>query len=350
MKLYSTTKFQDVKPIERNFLLDLLKTIAIIGVIVDNSLGAQSEQFKLVGGYFWSGQGVPIFLIATGFLFSMSYERHRVTSLKDCYKPKTIINKILRFGIPYILFYIIEAPIAATVDHLTPLQLVGMFFEGGSGPGTYYLAVVFEIIFIFPLIFFFMKKFGFKGLVTMFFITLVWDLFAFGTTIIQYDGVYKRIIIREFFLLAAGAYAFLYKKEKYKWGWAIPSFIAGIFFITLVYYMNIPMHVNRKWFQVCELANLYIVPLILLLIKKVKMNNQPWWEVVGGATFNIFLTQIAWNHFINLGFMTDNYVAFVIINILCCIFIGIAFWLITEPLTKLAYRATNAIFKNTKTI
>ena len=48
----STKKFLTTQKFQRNYLMDLLKTIAIIGVIIDNILGATSDQFKAIGGYF----------------------------------------------------------------------------------------------------------------------------------------------------------------------------------------------------------------------------------------------------------------------------------------------------------
>lgn len=340
----SKKKFRDIKPFQRSYLADFLKTFAIIGVIIDNSLGPDSWSFKLIGANLWAGQGVPIFLIITGYLFSMSYERHNVQRLKDCYKGPAFFKRLLRFTMPYLFAICVFVPMLIWVQHEATWPIVDDIFFGGPGPGAYYVAVIFLITFTFPLIYFFMKKFGFNGLIIMFFITLVWDLIAFATGLLDYgDRWYKRIIIREFFLLSSGAYIYIYRNEKYKWAWAIPSFIIGIAFIVMVYYFNVPMHVNHKWFQVCELSNLYCVPVIALLFKKVKMKNQPWWQITGAATYHIFLTQMVYLHFVNYPIFNEGHYVFTLFNIISCIWIGLVFWAITEPVTKLTYKAVDVI-------
>ena len=80
--------------------LDLYKGIAILFIIVTHYNWTASERLMLLFP-FWISMAVPIFMVITGYLMSMSID-NKLQCLHSAYSPKEILYKWLRFIIPFI--------------------------------------------------------------------------------------------------------------------------------------------------------------------------------------------------------------------------------------------------------
>ena len=118
-------------------------------------------------------------------------------------------DKIIRYSIPFIIaFCIEEIPVflydkkALSLDIVFSLLLT--FLQGGSGPGSYYYPIMIQFVFLFPIIFFILKKYKFKGVVICGIVNAVYELLkrAYGMN----EGYYRLLLFRYILLIAIGCY------------------------------------------------------------------------------------------------------------------------------------------------
>lgn len=293
--MYKQQIFKKNETNSREYFIDFLKTLAIIFVIIDNAAICWTEECNfaptnlklLYGECFWNGQGVPIFLFVSGWLFAKWIERKKIRSISECYSISTLIQKYLRFIIPIAFAFIVKMILLGCINGWGLNVLTGLY----SGCGAYYISIVLEMIVICPLIYYLIKKLDIWGLAICFVIATGYDLICWGFNVT--DWVYKQIIIRFVFMIGAGIYTNkrILENRKYQWYFALPSFVIGLTLLILTYYFDLPMHVNAHWYQDCTLSNLYAIPILALLVRTFKMKNQKWWAMIGRSTFNIYLCQ-----------------------------------------------------------
>ena len=51
---------------------------------------------------------VPIYMIISGFVHACSYKKNKIMYLSDAYLLRNILNKIIRYTVPFMIVYIIE--------------------------------------------------------------------------------------------------------------------------------------------------------------------------------------------------------------------------------------------------
>lgn len=337
---------QQNKTIQREYFIDFLKTLAIIFIIIDNAAICWNnkchlppENVKLLyGECFWNGQGVPLFLFISGWLFVKWADRNKVTTLKGCYTLKILLKKYIRYVIPIGLAFIAKIITLGCVDGWG-MNVLNLY----SGTGSYYISIVLQLVIICPLIYFLIKKLNIFGLIICFAISSLYDIICWLTHLPVL--IYKQFIIRFIFIIAAGIYVCLNIKnnKKYQWYFAIPSFSIGLTMLIMVYYFNLPMHVNHTWFQDCTLANLYAIPIISLLVRTFKMPNQKWWSYIGSATFNIFLCQNILYTFPKKIVVANHFVLQVLFNEAVSIASGWCFWFGEHYLTRYCCKQIDSI-------
>ncbi|XQP55790.1 MAG: acyltransferase family protein [Mycoplasmoidaceae bacterium] len=334
-------KFKITTTNSRNYFIDFLKTLAIIFVIVVNCsmvfAEAKGEDYLKywcdIGIPFWAGQGVPIFMFVSGWLFVNWIEKKQITKISECYKLKDLCCKFLRFIVPFFIFIISKIVVLGCVYGWT----IQSFTKIRSGPGFYYISLVFQIILICPLIYFLIKKYRFKALVGIFVFVTMCDVIIYFANIDDSD--YKYVIFRFAFMISCGTYAGITRNEKphiYTYIFNTFCFAVGITLLALTYYANVPMHVNSQWFKYCSIANLYPAPLLWVLTRNFNMKKQKFWSLFGQSTFNVFLCQNIWFTFtIEVLFFPELLFVQIMVDELILISIGILFWIPEHKLTQL---------------
>ena len=91
---------------ERLHSIDYLKGLLIIFVIITHNNFTENQRL-LFFFPFWIKMAVPGFMIISGFTLCLAQKKKNMKFL-DNYKPKILIQKLLRFLIPYTLIYVIE--------------------------------------------------------------------------------------------------------------------------------------------------------------------------------------------------------------------------------------------------
>lgn len=337
---------------ERLHILDILKGLAIIFVIFSH-YGWTNNQRIMMLFPFWIDMAVPIFMIISGYVNSLSYKNKKINELYKMYNYKNIMEKILRYTIPFFLVYLIEILCQIVINEFSFKYLIFLFFIGGLGPGSYYYPIMIQFIFIFPIVYKMIKKYDIYGFVGCFALNFAFEflqhMFNMPT------GLYRLLLFRYIGLIAFGCYLIIGKKEisrKIK----IISFFIGVTWIILICYIKYdPFIINREWARTSFVSAFYIMPIFSLIFNKMKNRKNALVETIGKASFNIFLTQMVYfNYFEYLieGLFSDNALFINGANILICVFVGLVFYYIENKITKriISYLRNNNYFEKNKNV
>lgn len=322
---------------------DVVKGLLIIAVITLHFPFRIISEKAVIFPYFLKF-AVPGFMFISGYVRTLSYEGKGVLSLGDAYGRDRILKSLMRLVVPFTLFFIF-AQIFLRIIGLYTVGIVeyGLFalfldyLRGFTGQGSYYFPLMLQFVFVFPLIWYLIKKKGFKGVIAVFFINLLYEVLktAYGMS----DYEYRFILFRYLFIIACGSFAALYERKTAKLNTVlmIASVIAGAAFIYLFVYTSYGerARIITYWQGTSLFACLYAAPLLFPLIAKGKMRFKPL-EIIGKASFNIFLMQMLYFLYYDFavtepsGDLTEY-----LLSVLICVTAGVIFWLLEQPLTKL---------------
>lgn len=322
---------------KRNHMIDILKGVCIIFIILDHYTGwGETMRLQLLFPY-WITMAVPVLMILSGYVYSLSYERHNILTLKDAYRPKFIIEKFIRYTIPFLIAYLLEFAISAFDNGIWVILSTWIkgLFTGGWGPGSYYYPIMVQFIFVFPVIYFIIKKYDFAGLVLCGILNALyeWMQYVYELSYVTY----RLLLLRYILLIAFGCYICIGKTMPKKWLSWICTFV-GTGFIWLYNYQGYEPTILIHWTETCFIAALFIMPLtkFLLTSKKMKHITCKPLEFLGKASFNIFLVQMVYFNYVAKFVYKFSQSALIlnIINLSICILAGIVFYHIESRITK----------------
>lgn len=308
----------------RNPSIDILKGICIIFVIISHSDCIDLGPIKP----YIIDCAVPIFMMVSGYLYYISFNKYLLNEPKTSWK----IKKIIRFLIPYILAFLIEIIIYYVFTSRKELNMpiFALFLTGGIGPGSYYTLIMIEFIIIYPIIYKIIKKYKRNGLIICFAINLFFEIIK---TIIALDpDIYRLLIFRYIFVIAYGSYL-SYTNNNYNKKISVCLIIIGALYI-FVNYKNIyhPVIMNL-WNSTSMISSLFWIPMVAYYINNINISNYVL-ERIGISSYNIFLTQMVY-FFLNMQkFYHLPSVIIVIVNIFVCCLFGYIFYLIENKITK----------------
>lgn len=318
----------------RNRFIDVLKGICIIFVIITHA-GWTEEYSKHLLFPFWIGMAVPFFMLVSGYVYTKSFFNNGILTLDAAYNKKYLLKNLIRYTIPYLVSFFIEFAVKLvlfvqnpTTDKKTFLvNVMNLFFQGGSGPGGYYYPVMIQMVFLFPIIYTFVKKYNFKGIIIVAFLSFFFEVLKFPYMV--NESQYRLLLYRYFMLIAFGSYYAMNKMNQKMW---ILSLI-GFCFILLFNYTNYNPKIFLWWTGTTMFPVLFIVPIFGFLVEKnIKCALL---EKIGKASYNIFLTQMVYYSY--LYFSKKEFCNFYIkslISILICVLVGIVFYEIENRITK----------------
>ena len=107
---------------------------------------------------------------------------------------------------PLLLIFVIEVPLKMLVFQ-KPLgigTILNQFWQGGWGPGSYYYTYMMQFIFLFPLIYFVMRKWDFTGLVLCGAANIFYEVIKVPMG--MSGDVFRLIVLRYIFAIALGCY------------------------------------------------------------------------------------------------------------------------------------------------
>lgn len=130
--------------------IDVLKGVAILAVLALHS--CTPEQLHDTGARFTIGQAVPVFVVIMGLNATASLWR-RPARLAGAYTRRYVLTRLDRLYVPFLAVFAVSALIAAAQGTLTARGVLGGLVVGvlpQSGPGNYYVTLVFEFAVVFP--------------------------------------------------------------------------------------------------------------------------------------------------------------------------------------------------------
>ena len=281
---------------------------------------------------YWIDMAVPVFMIISGYVNALSYQRKEIKTLQDAYEYKEIISKLIRYSMPLLMAFLFEVFLYT----IKGIKIeIGSILTGGIGPGSFYYPVMIQFVFIYPLIYFAIKKYDMRGLLSCGIANLVFEtaktLYGMPT------GEYRFMVLRYILLIASGCYLAMGKQEVKK-PFLVISVLIGAFWQYAVYYLDYkPLIINKAWATTSCIAALFIIPICTCFFKSERMMKIRCGllELLGRASFNIFLTQMV--YFIGakaIYKVVSNELLVNLLNIAICCITGTIFYLIESRITK----------------
>lgn len=326
----------------RNRSVDLLKGILAVFVITLHFNFPESV-VKTYTYQFLVNKAVPMFIFVSGYVSALSYEKKGIRDFESAYGKDNLTGRLTRLLIPFALFFMAEQILFRVIGlykvNIFEYGILALFFDfltGGKGQGSYYIPIMIQFTFLFPVIYFCIKKRGFKGLVGMYAINLVFEVLkqAYGMP----DLEYRLIVLRYLGLIAAGCYVALDgcadNREKFlkdsakRFLWVIMFFV-GLFFVWFFCFSGYRPKIFTMWSDTSMLPCMYIVPLMWLYVNKSDLKCRPF-ELMGKASWHIFLFQMLYYiYYYNTGtILRLNPGKGYLISVLVCVLGGVGFYLI----------------------
>jgi len=278
--------------------IDLLKGFAILSVIFLHS-GFSDTVSKAVLSPFAFHLAVPIFMIVSGFTYSFSLSKINGSNqiLKSYYSFSNLYKKLIRILPCYLLVFIIElicSPYAFT-DGKSILRFIYYLCTGGYlFPGSYYIPILIQLIFIFPFLRIIYNRLQEKAFFPIVLFQLLYEL---TIHFLNVPAEYSRLlIVRYLAFILSGIFIFesYYGKKKLNKPLCIAGMLAGAAYILAVGYLNFtPKIIFATWTNTAMPVALYLTPVILLLLFKFgEKEVKPVFTVIGRASYHIYLMQM----------------------------------------------------------
>jgi peptidoglycan/LPS O-acetylase OafA/YrhL len=330
-----STKIKEKETIEiqddgRQPFLDVLKGCCILFVVITHFSWTKAERLRYLFP-FWIGMAVPVFLLISGYVYTLSYQRAGVCTLAQAYRGKQLKKKLWRYTKPFALAFLLELGVYAALGRhpqwfTGPLSVVITFFTGGKGAGSYYYPILLQMVFVFPLIYVVIRRYAEKGL-------LFWGLVNFAYEVLQRTAgmslrVYRLLLFRYLLLLAAGCYLAIYKQWRGRKVIPYLTCAAGIAFIVAFCYLDYQPRIIIYWTKTSFVACLYIIPVALELMRRFPRCSFPPLELLGKASYHIFLIQMIWYHFFSeqVGTALASRPLHLLVNMVVCVMGGLIFY------------------------
>lgn len=178
-------------------------------------------------------------------------------------------------------------------------RIIYTFLTGGWGPGSYYYPILLELLVIYPLLWYVVRRFAFAGLLTVFSLNigLEWSMTVLGVS----TSIYRLLIFRYIFLIGAGVYLYIYQNKENKLIELTSLFVGILFIVYTKYFGNALWPLNTAWRGTSCLAALYIIPLYKWLVCLNLQKTLSWLQPIsnlGKASYNIFLFQMMYYAFL----------------------------------------------------
>ena len=332
----------DIRMEKRVHTVDLLKGIGIILVLVTHFSWTTDER-KIIVFPFFIDMAVPLFMIVLGYTYSMSFEKHKVDSFGKAYSRKNLLNKLLRYSVPFaimVVWEMIDPHVYLSAAPPPIIAVVRWILRGMVGHGSYYYPVLIQLVFIFPVIYFIVSTQPNRGLVICFFINFIYELLKWAYDIPEES--YRLIALRYIFVVAVGVYAYHVRTLKYGCGIFVSSL--GALFIVGVKYLGYKTSIITYWTGTSFIASLWVAPFAFYFLQSKKLHLKPL-ELLGKASYHIFLTQIV--YYVGYCELLEKKFAsrglHLVFGVFTCVFIGLGFYYLDRRLLSGLYRKAESI-------
>ena len=319
--------------------MDILKGISILLIILTHYSFTDESRSLLLFPY-WVNMAVPVFMIVSGYVSTKAYYRRDIHGLAAAYEPKYKLSSILRILIPYLFVFVIEVFIGFFREGWSTEALAAflprLFIMGGRGPGAYYVPLMIGFILFFPIPYLLIDRFGFAGLCMAGALNIIYELCRIWIGIP--DNIEVCLIFRYTLVLSYGSWL---ASDKYRPHpiMGVIALILGALFIYGVCYGGYEPLIFNQWRWTSAAACLYIIPIIGFVVNKEKGLHCSPLELLGQASFNIFLIQKLWYYLMGPAFGMEGSSVWtvpvrLILSFAFCLAMGISFYKVESGITK----------------
>lgn len=316
-------------------LIDIIKGFMILFIIITHYKWAYPSDYLKYGFVFYIDMAVPVFMVISGYLAAKSFEKRECT-LQQAFSIEMLLPKLLRFLIPFLITFIIELPFLIIYKKLDILSLIQTFVRGGAGPGSYYTPVMIQFIFITPIIYYIIKRYGLCGMCSCFLFTAAWEAvqYSWGMD----DRPYVLLVLRYVSVIAFGCYIAIGQVKLNKKVLCI-MFLTGIVWQCSLCYVPLnPPFMNFSWARVNYLSSLIVMPIMYVLIRKFYFSSlkMPLIQQLGKASYNIFLVQMVYYYcVVSLVYEKIHGILLqIVISVITCCCLGCIFYSIEIKITE----------------
>lgn len=275
--------------------IDLLKGLAIISVIIIHTW--YQPILYGIGAPFSIGQAVPVLILIAGFTSAYAYLRYDAKTIRECYEPSLITRRLRRIIQPFVLIWIIQILIAVLLlgQSYTILSLVINFVSGGNGPGSFFIPLIIQHIFIVPVLFLLALRYPGTMLAVTFVLDLIMEILMISAGIPS--SMTELFYARYLFAGALGVYLATASRPR---AWMIATGgIAGFLYIYLTNYTRLfPALVPANITDGVSHAPAYLWTLVVVTVgfavlpKKALTRVCRSLALVGKSSLHIFLVQM----------------------------------------------------------
>ncbi|MBQ2806969.1 MAG: acyltransferase [Clostridia bacterium] len=327
---------------DRNRMIDLLKGLCILFVIITHGQILTAER-KMLLFPFWIDMAVPLFMIISGYVYSASYERSQLRTLGDAYSLRQLTRRVARYAVPFLMAFALEYAVALIYARVTGNTFewlshpVRTLLTGGAlGAGSYYTPLMMQLIFVFPLIYFLIKRTNTQGLLICGALNLAYEVLqsSFGVPV----EVYRLLLFRYLLLIAFGAYLYQNREKKLSPAWGWPCLLFGAAYIVANQYFGIWFSFFPHWQGTCLPAALFCIPVAAKLLRA-KGHCAPL-EWIGKASYHVYLSQMVFYIFgagVLYSFVPNRALALVV-SVVISLGAGMAFYYVERPIGRLVGR------------
>ncbi len=280
-------------------LIDLLKGFAILSVIYLHS-GFSDKVSKAVLAPFLFSLAVPIFMIVSGFTYSVSLSKISDNKwvLKSYYSFSNLYKKLIRILPCYLIVFAAELILdPPKIDSFKSVAKIFyyMFTGGYVFPGSYYIPVLIQLILIFSLLKILYDKLKAASFIPVAVFQLIYEILIYYTSFPK--QLSRLLIVRYLVLILGGIFIFdKYKNEKQiknKWIYILSAILGAGYIIAIGYFDFTPKVLFTDWASTAMPTALYLVPAIMLVLFKFgEKEVKPIFTILGKASYHIYLIQM----------------------------------------------------------
>ncbi len=311
------------KSYSRSVVLDYIKTACILFVIITHLDWTDTQRTTFLFP-FSIDMAVPAFMIISGYVNMLSIEKRSINTINKWYSVDVLFPKLITILAPYVVVYIFMATVFLAIGRVTSKEAIFAFFTGGWGPGSYYVPIMIQLIFFFPLMEAIVRRYNTKGYIILLIVNVLLE--ACFTYFQLPVWIYRLSFFRYIVFVCAGMYLYRVRDKINKALLAI-SFAFGFLYIMAVNYLGYDPKVFTNWITTSFPTVFYIFPLvafaIIYLNKPIpKKYGGQILNTIGKTTYHIYLVQMVW--YSSFGNLLNPRIM-LIPNIVVCVLVGIIF-------------------------
>jgi len=293
---------------------------------------------------------VPVFLSISAYLRTSKIKK---IGLYKSYSIKEITKTLINLLLPYVVVVIIEvfATVLAfkmgfvdSIDNLSSsTSLIKWVLTGTTGDGSYYVPIMVQLIFYFPLVYLTFKISRYFGLTITFVVNLIYELLVYYFSLTP--ELYRLLIFRYTFILGLGTFLYLSKENKKTDDLiAIIMLFAGFLYLTINSYIYaIPLF--QAWKNTSMLYGPFVYGIMYFVVKHFYELKYSTFCEIGKASYHIYLTQMVYYAFgspiLSKILGVTNAFVLLTINLILCISFGYLFYIVEKPIRNKLLKLIN---------